>query len=111
MKKIDITQEIPELIGLIELSHRIEQMEALLDTAKEARDNVASIVIEKLINHEQVNDIWLGEDITLEHKKQHFHIKGLNDDHNDPVKVSLMEHLLIIKDKQTKGTEGEKEQS
>jgi len=111
MKKVDITNEVPELIGLIEINGRIEQMEALLYTAKEAQNNIASSVIQKLNTYEQDNKVWLGEDITVEYNNQNYLIKGLNDNHNEPLKVMLLEHLLVFKDKQTKGTEREKEKS
>lgn len=108
MKNIDITKEIPELTGLIEISQRIEQMEALLETAKQAQDNIVSVVLEKIFTYEQTNKLWFGEEITIEYKQQNFLIKGLNDDPNDTVRAIPLEYRLVINDKQTKGNEREK---
>jgi hypothetical protein len=111
MKHIDFTTEIPELMELVEVSKRLDQLEALLRVVKETRNNVATTVLEKLSHYEEVNKIWLGDDITMQYQQQHFIIKGLNDKQDDPIKVIPIEHLLVLKDKQTEGTKGEKEQS
>ncbi len=86
-------------------------MESLLKIAKQARDNIASTVLEKIFTYEQANNLWLGEDIIVEYMKQLYLVKGLNDDQNNPVKVMPIDFRLFFKDKQTKGSEGEKEKS
>ncbi len=111
MKKIDLTQDIPELSGLIEISMRIEQMESLLAIAHEAKDKIASTVLQKLVDYEQANKVWLGDNIALAYQKINYLIQGLNDDENQSVNVSLIEHILVLENKQSKGAEGEKERS
>jgi len=111
MKKIDFTKEIPELIGLIEISERVEQMESLLALAIQNKNKIAIAILKKLEVYEQTNKVWLGECIPVSYNNMDFLIQGLNDDENEPVNVSLIEYMLVIKGKQTKGQEGEKEQS
>ncbi len=111
MKKIDLTQEIPELLGLIEISERVEQMESLLAIAIQNKNKIAISILEKLSTYEQKNDIWIGENITIEYNNLNFLIQGLNDDENEAVNVLPIEYTVEIKDKQTKGLAGEKEKS
>jgi len=111
MKKIDFTKEVPELIGLIEICERVEQMESLLALAIQNKNKIAFAILEKLSTYEQNNNVWLGEYITVSYNNRNFLIQGLNDNDQDSLNVSPIEYILEIKDKQTKGKEGEKEQS
>ena len=109
MKKIDFTKEIPELIGLIEISERVEQMESFLALAIQNKNKIGNAVLEKLATYEQNNNVWLGQCIPVSYNNMNFLIQGLNDDENDSLNISPIEYILEIKDKQTKGQEGEKE--
>lgn len=111
MKKIDFTNEIPEIGGLIKISEQIEQMENFLFFANQAKNKIVTIVLEKLTDYEQRNHVWLGDTIQVTYQKRNFLIKGLNDDVSESVSVSPIDFTLVINNKQSKGTGGEKEKS
>lgn len=111
MNTIDFTNIIPELAKLIEVNQKINQMESLLDMTRELEDNILASVSEKLFHYEQDHNCYLGEIIKVEYNKQQFLVSGLNADPDEKVKVILLDTEIIIKEKQTKGNEGEKEQS
>lgn len=103
MKKIDLTQVIPELAGLIEISIRIDQMESLLALANEAKHKISITVIQKLAEYERNNKVWLGHNICVVYQNNNYLIQGLNDDENQSVNVSIIEQILVLKNKQSKG--------
>ncbi len=107
----NLTNEIPELAFLIEYSERIEQAQHLIQKLLDFQQEAAIKALEALHNYENKNDIWFGEDLVVEFQKKQYIIKGLNDNENELLQVREIFHVIQIEDKQTKGTEGEKEKS
>jgi len=107
----NLTKEIPELAFLIEYNGKIEQAQHLLQKLLDYQQEAAIIAIEALHIYEDKNDIWFGEDLVVEFQEKQYIIKGLNDIENEPLKVRQIDHVIQIKDKQTKGTGGDKGKS
>lgn len=108
---INLTKEIPDLAFLIEYSERIEQAEYMLKKLLEVQQNAAIKTLESLNKFENKRNIWFGEDLIVEFQDEYYLVKGLNDDENDPLKVRKVGPFIHLESKQTKGYEGEKEQS
>lgn len=107
----NLTDEIPELSFLIEYNEKIEKAQQLLQQLMDFQQETAVKAIETLQSYEDQNDVWFGEDLVVEFQEKQYIIKGLNGNENEPLKVRQIDHVIQIKDKQTKGTEGDKEQS
>jgi hypothetical protein len=107
----NLTNEIPELVFLIEYSERIEQAKHLIQKLLDFQQEAAIKALEALHNYEDKNDIWFGEDLLVEFQKKQYIIKGLNDNENESLKVREIFHVIYIESKQSKGAEGEKEKS
>ncbi len=108
---LNFTKEIPELAFLIEYSEKIEQAQHLLQKLRDVQQEAALKALEALHTFENNNDIWLGEDLIVEFQKKKYIVKGLNDIETEPLKVREIFHVIQFENKQTKGTEGEKEKS
>jgi hypothetical protein len=107
----NLTKEIPELAFIIEYNEKIEKAQNLLQQLLDFQQEAAIKVIETLQNYEDQNDVWFGEDLVVEFQKKRYIIKGLNGNENEPLKVRQIDHVIQIEDKQTKGSEKEKEKS
>jgi len=108
MKTTNLTNDIPELLQLISLNKHITKLEALQTILTTVQSQLRANILEQLSNYENKNNTYLGDQLLVKHKNKHYLIQGLTDEETPPLKVIQLEHRIEIKDKQTKGTEGEK---
>ena len=108
MKNNDFTDNIPEIGQLIEITGKMQLLESIFLQMQHVQTNLKLAILDKLEIFEQDNSTYLGTDLLVRYKKKHFLIKGMFGEGSPPVSIVQLEHLIEIKSKQTKGTEGEK---